>query len=136
MRTRTIKNARLTPGSSGALRKFSTYAILLIVAGIVAAPIVWLIITSFKQTSEYLSYPIKWLPSIPNWENYQLAVSMIPFLKYVGNSLFLALTFAILTIIISSGAGFAFSRLGGPYRGKLFGIVIALLIVPNIVIII
>jgi multiple sugar transport system permease protein len=136
MTTQRPYNTRLVFNWSAFLQKFSSYAILLIVAAIVATPIVWLVITSFKQTSEYLSYPIKWLPSTPNWENYQLALTMIPYLKYVGNSLFLALIFATLTIATSSAAGFAFARLSGPYRGKLFGIVIALLIVPNIVVVI
>ncbi len=117
-------------------RLLVTYAILFVVAIIVTTPAIWLIITSFKQTSEYLSYPIKWLPSALNWENYRLALTMVEFAKYVGNSLVLALVFSTLTIITSSAAGFAFARLGGPRRSKLFGIVIALLIVPNIVIVI
>src|SRR5262249_17242701 len=117
-------------------RKFVTYAILLIVAALVVTPAVWLVITSLKQNSEYLAYPIQWLPSAPNWENYQLALTMVAYFKYVGNSIFLAVVFSILTIITSSAAGFAFARLSGPRRRRLFSLVIALLIVPNIVIVI
>lgn len=52
------------------------------------------------------------------------------------NNAMLAVTYATLTVISSSMAGFAFARIPAPGRNQLFAIVIALLMVPTIVLII
>lgn len=115
------------------LRRFFTYLFLAVIIGLVITPIVWLLITSLKQRSEYLSYPLKWLPAVPQWANFQQALTMVPFWRYFGNSLLLGLVFSTLTVITSSMSGFAFARLSGPGSSRLFSIVLGLLIVPTFV---
>src|SRR5262249_50815814 len=113
------------------LRRILTHLLLYVITGLAITPIIWLVITSLKQPSEYLSYPLKCLPAIPQWTNYQQAFSMVPFWRYFGNSLILATIFSTLTVITSSMAGFAFARLSAPGQSRLFGIILALLIVPS-----
>jgi len=103
---------------------------------IVILPVASLVITSLKKDSEYLNYPMIWLPAAPQWQNYTLATTVFPFMRYVGNSLLLAFVFSTLTVLSSAMAGFAFARLRAPGKNRLFGIVIALLIIPNIVFVI
>jgi len=116
----------------------ASYVVLILVGCVVSLPVVWLLITSLKTEVEYMAYPIRIFPAIPQWDNYVKVFTFGRF-SYLGvarNTLFLALSSSILTLITSSMAGFAFSRLRAPGRDKLFLVVIATLIVPTIVTII
>jgi multiple sugar transport system permease protein len=64
------------------------------------------------------------------------ALTWIPFFRYTWNSTFLATMFATLTVLTSAMVGFAFARLDAPGKGKLFAIIVSLLMVPAIVTII
>jgi multiple sugar transport system permease protein len=109
------------------------YGLLSLVALAIGLPVLWFLVSSLKTESEYIAYPIKFLPKAPVWQNYVDAVTLIPYGKYAGRSAFLATVFAGLTVLTSSMAGYAFARVRAPGRDFLFGIVLALLIVPGIV---
>jgi multiple sugar transport system permease protein len=118
------------------MRSVTSYGILILVTCLISAPAVWLLITSLKTSTEYLSYPIQILPQVPQWDNYTQVFDTIPFWKYAGQTFYLALSFSILCIITSSMAGFAFARLQAPGRNRLFSIIVALIVIPTIVTII
>jgi multiple sugar transport system permease protein len=109
------------------------YFILCLVALIIGIPVLWFLVSSLKTESEYISYPIKFWPKSPLWMNYVYAVTLIPYSKYAAQSTFLSVVFSTLTVITSSMAGYAFSRIRAPGRDFLFSIVLALLIVPGII---
>ena len=116
-----------------ATRLAGWYGILIVVAILVALPIVWLLLTSVKTSTEYLSYPIKILPKVPQWSNFARVFDQIPFMKYAGQTFFLAMSYTLLCITTSSMAGFAFARLPVPGRNRLFSIVVTLIIIPTTV---
>lgn len=99
-------------------------------------PVIWMVLSSLKSESAYTQHPPVLIPNPIHWDNYLHAFTWIPFLKYAWNSTFLAITFSSLTVVTSSMVGFAFARLDAPGKSKLFGIIIALLMVPGIVTII
>jgi multiple sugar transport system permease protein len=105
---------------------------------IVMTPIVWLLITSLKQNVEYLSYPITFLPAVPQWDNYiQVFAPRYHFLKHAGLTVFLATTYATLCVLSSALSGFGFARFSDVKASRrLFGIVVAMIIIPAIVTII
>jgi multiple sugar transport system permease protein len=116
-------------------RGASTYALLILVTTIVAVPLLWLVITSLKVDTEYLSYPITFLPRVPQWRNYlEVFAPQYHFLRHVGYTTFLALSFSILTVATSSMVGFAFARFTDvKARDKLFSLVVAMIVIPSIV---
>lgn len=116
-----------------ALRMALNYALFGLVAALLALPVVWLLVTSLKLPIEYLSYPIRFLPGAPQWENYVTALSRIPFWRYARNTVALALIFSTLTVATSALAGFAFARIAAPGKNLLFTLIVALLIVPGVV---
>jgi multiple sugar transport system permease protein len=118
------------------LRVAGSYLILYMTALILSIPIIWILLSSLKEESEFISYPPVILPDPPQWANYVYALTWIPYFKFAWNSAFLATMFSTLTVITSAMVGFAFARLDAPGKGKLFAIVIALLMVPPIVTII
>ena len=120
------------------LQRLLTYLFLGLVAVLLTVPIVWLLITSLKRDVEYLSYPIKFLPAVPQWNNYvQVFDPRYHFLDHAAMTVFLATTFATLCVFSSALSGFAFARFPDVKAShKLFGIVVVMIIIPGIVTII
>jgi multiple sugar transport system permease protein len=119
------------------LTRFSGYLLLILTSLILIAPVFFMVVSSLKVDAEYLSYPIRVFPTTPQWQNYQLVFTMTPFAKIALRTAVLALSTATLSAFISSLVGFAFARYGDVKGNKqLFGLVIAMLIVPFIVILI
>jgi len=117
------------------LERALSYGILILFAILILIPVVWFLVTSLKSNLEYLSYPIRLLPATALWDNYVKVFTTggFSFAKYAGNSLYLAVVYAALCTITSSLAGFGFARFRVPGSGKLFMLVIAMLIIPGIV---
>jgi len=117
--------------------RFSGYALLILTSLILIAPVFFMVVSSLKVDAEYLTFPIRVFPSTPQWQNYQLVFTLTPFVQVALRTAVLALTTATLSAFISSLVGFAFARYGDVKGNKqLFGLVIAMLIVPFIVILI
>jgi multiple sugar transport system permease protein len=115
------------------LKYLVAYGSLSLFSLLVAVPLAYFLVTSFKSMEEYLTYPPRFFPTRWRVENYEAAVTMFPYFKYAGHSLFLGLSNTILTVLTSAMAGFAFARINVPVRAKLFTVIIAMLIVPGIV---
>ena len=116
------------------LNRAGGYTVLIVVAILVIIPVIWLLLSSLKQDSDYLAWPIHFLPINWRWVNYVLTFTMTPFVKIAGRTAVLAISTAIITAITSAMAGYAFSRyqdVKGNHR--LFRVIIVLLIVPGIV---
>ena len=62
--------------------------------------------SSFKPSSELFSYPLRLLPKNLTAEHYQKVLDA-GFMRYVGNSLFLAVAGTLITLLISSMCGYA-----------------------------
>lgn len=115
------------------IRSALAYTVFVLVAVLLSVPIIWLVVTSLKLPTEYLSYPLRFFPAVPQWENYATALTRIPFARYAWNTVLLSTVFSVLTVVTSAMAGFAFARINAPGRSFLFSIIVALLIVPGIV---
>jgi multiple sugar transport system permease protein len=116
-----------------AISNFLLYALLVAVALVIGLPVLWFLISSIKTESEYIAYPIKFLPKIVQWKNYVDAVTLVDYWGYGLHSLELALIYSILCLITSSAAGFAFSRFRVAGSNVLFGVILAMMIVPGMV---
>jgi multiple sugar transport system permease protein len=113
------------------IRSALPYAALTLLAAAFVVPILWLLASSFKSDFEFSSP--NWIPQEPTYDNYVEAVTRVDFPHYLKNTIFLASAFTILNVLSSSLAGYAFARLQAPGRDKLFLLVIATLLVPQLV---
>lgn len=115
---------------------FISYLIMILVSGVILAPLAGLLLTSIKQDSEYLKWPIVIFPKIPQWTNYANALILAPFIKVALRTAGLGALVTVLVTTSSSLAGFAFARY--PVKGNkpLFFMVVSLMIIPTIVILI
>lgn len=100
-------------------RNLALYGVGSIILFVWVMPIAWAVIVSFKSTSEVLAYPPQ-LIFDPTLANYRDAVSggfsIIP--SFI-DSLVLATTTTILTIVLAVPAAYAFARLRLPWKKRL-----------------
>jgi multiple sugar transport system permease protein len=103
------------------------------VALILLFPLYWILATSLKSDSQLVQAGTQWFPVPAHFENYVRAVTEIPFAAYLGNSIFLATVSGVLTTFSSAFVGYGFARLRGPGKNLLFGLLIAMMMMPGIV---
>jgi multiple sugar transport system permease protein len=116
------------------VQRLVVYGSLFTFGSLVAVPLAYFLVTSFKPMEEYLTYPPRFFPALWRVQNYEAAVTMFPYWRYAAHSSFLSLSNTILSVIASAMAGFAFARINVRPRDRLFTIIIAMLIVPGIVV--
>lgn len=96
-------------------------------------PFVWMVSTSLKLTGREMAMPPEWIPNPIAWENYYRAMTVVPMLLYLQNTLIVTITATLVGVLTASLAGYAFARLPFPGRDLLFGGCLASLMLPNIV---
>ncbi len=102
---------------------------LLLVALICLFPLMWMISTSLKSTSEaFTSYSL--IPKAWKFSNYMEAWRQADFARYFVNSLFYTVIVTLSVWIISSLGAYAFARLEIPGKKVIFYIIIGSLMVP------
>lgn len=105
--------------------------VLVMVTVFTVAPFVWMIATSFKTNENVLKMPPQWIPNPATLENYVAAFERQPLVASMANSLLIAVTNVVGTLLFAAMAGFAFSKI--EFRGKktLFGGLLATLMIPS-----
>jgi len=96
-----------------------------------ALPIYWLIITSLKAVDEVFADPLVWWPRQLVWSNYPQALQQFPFLRYLTNTITIAVPVAIGTTFSSAFVAYAFSRLRWRGRDVVFYLILGTLMIPN-----
>ena len=107
------------------------YLVLIVLSSLFLAPFAWLLVTALKSYGELAVYPIRWWPVVAQWNNFALAVTLIPFLQSTGVSLFLSTTYGLLVTFTSALVGFAFARLPGRGKKILFVTMISTIMLPQ-----
>ncbi len=72
----------------------------------------------------------------PRWENYERAVTRLPFLRFMGNSLLIATAGTLGVVWSASLAGYAFARLRWRGRDACFVLLLACLVMPETVLLV
>lgn len=92
-------------------------------------PFLWMIATSLKSSREAML--LTWMPSHLEWSNYIIVWKMIPFLRYLSNSVFIVVTSTLGGMFITILAAFAFSKLQFYGKKMLFAIMIGTMMAPE-----
>ena len=94
---------------------FDSRSLRLIAAGLVVVngffPALWILLTSLKTETELVSKPITWWPRNLTLGNYVQAFTDQPLLRYLGNSLAVALLATVFSLLVSALAAYAIARL-------------------------
>ena len=111
-----------------------TYILLLLGLFIMVIPMVYMVSASLRPNAVAFSYPPRILPRISEItiENYRYVLFSQNFLRYLGNTLFVATVSTITTSLISSMLAYCLSRFRFPGRNFLFSTIIAIMLVPGL----
>lgn len=99
-------------------------------------PFLYMISASFKPGNELYTIPFRFFPENIYLGNYQLLFGRTNFVRWFGNSTFMAIGRTVLAIILSLMAGYAFAKFEFRFKNLLFIILIATLTLPIYVILI
>jgi multiple sugar transport system permease protein len=105
-------------------------ALLFVASIIILAPVLWTVSTSLRTPAESFSVPPQWIPLRPDFTNYFEVFKRVPFASYVVNSFVVTGAVVLGQLVTASLAGYAFARLNFPFRGVLFWLVMATVMVP------
>jgi len=97
-------------------------------------PFVWMVLTSFKTLPEVAGE--HWVPHDWQWRNYLEVFDVIPFTRFIWNSLLVAAWVTFLQVLTSSMAAFSFARLRWPYRDRIFFLYLGTMMLPGLVMLI
>jgi len=95
-----------------------------------ALPLVWAVSTSLKPVPQIYRIPPEWVPKPFIWRNYVDAMIYVPFLRYIGNTLQIAIPSTIGAVLSSAIVAYGFSRWNWPMRDLFFLICIATMMIP------
>ncbi|ANP89554.1 carbohydrate ABC transporter permease (plasmid) [Rhizobium leguminosarum] len=117
-------------GRKVTVRSVAIYAIVIAVTLIMLMPFAWMLSASLKLSRDVFAFPIEWIPSEPQWQNYVDIWTKIPLALFIYNTSKLTIIVTLLQLLTSSFAAYAFAKLNFPYKNTLFLGYIATIAMP------
>ncbi|WP_028549753.1 carbohydrate ABC transporter permease [Paenibacillus sp. UNC451MF] len=113
--------------------KLFTTAILAVLSVLFLVPLIWMLSAASKYEQDVMSYPIQWIPTAWNFVgNFkEVWLGKVPFSLFYFNSLKLAIIMTLSTLIFSSMAAFAFTKIQFRGRNVAFGLLLSFMIIPS-----
>lgn len=110
------------------------FVVMMIIAGIMIAPFLWVFSASLRPYSEAIALPPKWLPpSIDKWDmKYfkKLFSDSIPFFTFMKNSLKMSTLITIGMVFHGAIAGYAYAKFNFKGKNLMFGLMMVAMMVP------
>ena len=107
------------------------YVVSAVLAVVSMIPFLWMISTSLKTQGAVMTIPIQWIPEEPTLQAYADVFTTFSFARTVGNSLFIAVTYTGVTLLSSSMAAFAFTKIHFRGNDLLLKVYLATMMIPT-----
>ena len=101
-------------------------AVILVAALLMLYPIFWLLFSAFKPSSDIFRTATELIPRSWTLENFTKGfegIAGIPFIRYIFNSLQIALISMVGAVCSSAVISYGFGRI--PFKGKAFGLLVS-----------
>lgn len=108
----------------------AVYVIAIVITVVMLMPFAWMLSASLKLSRDVFAFPIEWIPSEPQWQNYVDIWTKIPLALFIYNTSKLTIIVTLLQLLTSSFAAYAFAKLNFPYKNTLFLGYIATIAMP------
>jgi len=111
------------------------YVVMIALVLFTAAPIIYVASTAFKPLDELFLYPPRFFVMNPTFKNFSDLLiatdsSLVPFTRYLFNSVFTTVAIVFFSVVISSMGAFIVSKYKLPGVGFIFAVVISALMFP------
>lgn len=118
------------------LRRTGIYLLLILVSIAFLLPLLWMLSTALKTSSDVNAFPPVVLSNPPQWKNFATALTSVPMYQYMTNSLAYAAITIVGDILSSSLVAYAFAHVRFRYREIVFVCVLATMMIPGEVLLI
>ena len=126
-----------TARTKSAIFKTFMYIFLAFWGVVVLFPFYWMVLSSIKSYASYMGERLpKFIATDPTFENYINAFTQVPLAKYFLNTLIFTLITTALMMLVIVFAAYAFARLDFKGKSLLFIGFLALMMIPNELVII
>lgn len=99
--------------------------------GLYLFPIYWMIISGFKPSAEIFSRPPTFFPAAPNLDAFNVVFTRENVLRYIVNSLIIALPVVAISLVLGSMGAYALSRLKSRWVDVVLVLILLLQIFPE-----
>lgn len=125
-----MKQADNKNSAVSAVKTAFMYAALIIMAVIMLIPFAWMLSASLKFEKDVFSFPIVWIPPVPQWSNYAEIWKKVPLLTGFFNTTKLTVCTTVLQLVASSFAAYAFAKLSFKGRDTIFMMYVMTISIP------
>lgn len=94
-------------------------------------PFLWMLSSSVKSQTEIFAPGLSLFPHVWRWDNFAEVFKYQPFARQYFNSVYIALVVTVLTLFVSSLAGYALARIRFAGSGLLLLLLISALMMPE-----
>ena len=108
-------------------------SILVLLSIMALIPFWWMISSGFKPLADLFAYPPRLLPSRWTIAGYQAVFSLMPFLRNFWNSVVISSLSTFGSVISSSMAAFAFSRMRFKGKKPIFALILSTMMIPGVI---
>ena len=125
-----MKQADNKNSAVSAVKTAFMYAALIIMEVIMLIPFAWMLSASLKFEKDVFSFPIVWIPPVPQWSNYAEIWKKVPLLTGFFNTTKLTVCTTVLQLVTSSFAAYAFAKLSFKGRDTIFMMYVMTISIP------
>ena len=106
------------------------YVPLILATLVVFLPLLWMILSSFKLPGEIITMDLKILPESLNLENYNIAMTTVPFAQFFLNSTIVTVVGATIKVLLAILTAYALVFVRFPFKNAIFVLILVALMVP------
>jgi ABC-type glycerol-3-phosphate transport system permease component len=118
--------------SKESVQRVLLYVVVIVLGLLFIFPFIWMALSSLKTSKEVLAIPIRFVPSIWNWQSYVNVFTMFPdfnFPRFILNSFFVTGAAVLLCLFFSATAGYGFAKYRFKGNNLLFTFVLATIMI-------
>lgn len=109
------------------------YFLLTLGAVVVVVPLFWMVSTSLKGSNALFTYPPEWIPKPALWRNYIDAWKVLPFGRFLFNTIFITALAVTAELFTTSLVAYGFARFDFKGRNTIFVVLLGTMMLPGVV---
>jgi multiple sugar transport system permease protein len=113
------------------IQALAVHLVLLALTALTLFPLLWMLSVSFMPAEEAARLPPPLLPEHPTLDHYRTLFARLDVARYALNSFGIAAAVTACSLLINAMAGYAFAKLRFRGRERLFGLLLAAMVIPG-----
>ena len=126
-----INNVKSSVNRSQVATRLLVYLLVIVLSIVFLIPFLWLLSTSLKTQKEIYQFPPVIFPYKLNFNNYYLAVTKMPFLRYTVNTVVITVLCVIGQVISSSMVAYSVGKIKWKGAKILFPFIVGTMMIPT-----